>query len=242
LLAAALLVVIGLVPVRARVGAAVAGALRTMKGRKTVEDRVAEYGKSVHGRLEPRFREIGIAYPPKSMTLVGLKQERILEVWVAPEAGEMRLLKRYPVLAASGRLGPKLKQGDEQVPEGLYRIESLNPNSLFHLSLRVNYPNAFDRAKGAQDGRTHLGSDIMIHGDAVSVGCIAIGDEAAEELFVLAAETGVDKISVILSPVDFRVRKLPPKVPPLPAWVSELYPQVEKALSGLRHGAESNSK
>jgi hypothetical protein len=69
-------------------------------------------------------------------------------------------LKTYPILAGSGTLGPKLVEGDGQVPEGLYRVESLNPNSSFHLALRVNYPNEFDRAKGKLDGpgQTHLNS------------------------------------------------------------------------------------
>jgi len=161
------------------------------------------------------------------MVLVGLKQERQLEVWVS---NPPRRLKSYPILGASGVLGPKLREGDRQVPEGIYRIESLNPNSLYHLALRVNYPNAFDKAKGALDGREDLGCDIMIHGKDCSIGCLAMGDEAAEELFVLAAETGRDNMSVILSPVDFRVRELPSRMPELPEWTGELYDAVRQEL------------
>ncbi len=148
-------------------------------------------------------------------------------------SAEPQYLKTYPILGTSGTLGPKLAEGDEQIPEGLYRIESLNPNSLYHLALRVNYPNGFDKAKGAQEGRTNLGSDIMIHGKAASLGCLAMGDEAAEDLFVLAAETGIENIAIILSPVDFRVRGLPPNMPATPAWTPELYADIQKELMKL---------
>ena len=89
-----------------------------------------------------------------------------------------------------GASGPKIQRGDKQVPEGVYGISYLNPNSAYHLSLGVNYPNAFDREMAAKDGRKNLGGDIMIHGKNVSSGCLAVGDEPAEELFVLAAEVG----------------------------------------------------
>ena len=120
-----------------------------------------------------------------------------------------------------------------QVPEGLYRIESLNPNSLYHLALRVDYPNQFDRAKGRADGREDLGGDIMIHGKSCSIGCLAMGDPAAEELFVLAAETGIDNLSVILTPVDFRTDELPAEMPKGPDWTPELYASIKRELMKL---------
>ena len=83
----------------------------------------------------------------------------------------MRMCNSIPVLGMSGKLGPKLGEGDRQVPEGIHRVESLNPNSLYHLALRVGYPNEEDRKHAAQEGRTNLGSDIMIHGKNSSIGC-----------------------------------------------------------------------
>jgi murein L,D-transpeptidase YafK len=168
------------------------------------------------------------------LILVGLKQERQLELWVSDGSPDFRFLKSYPVLAASGTLGPKLKEGDRQVPEGLYKIESLNPNSRFHLALRVNYPNTFDQEQGRRDGRTDLGSDIMIHGGSASIGCLAVGDPAAEDLFVLAAETGIKNISALLAPMDFRVRALPTNTPASPAWTPQLYADIRNALAPLR--------
>jgi murein L,D-transpeptidase YafK len=137
------------------------------------------------------------------------------------------------VHAASGALGPKLREGDEQVPEGVYRITGLNPNSQYHLSLRVDYPNAADRERARAEGRDDLGGDIMIHGRAVSVGCLAMGDSAAEELFVLAAETGLPKLRVILSPLDFRRRALPRSLVPARPWVPALYDEIRAELAKL---------
>jgi len=207
--------------------------IQVFKGRTSVPERVTQFGCIVHKRLATRFAEIDVSYPPKKIILVGLKQERILEVWLSNEPEKFSFLKAYPILAASGTLGPKLAEGDKQVPEGIYKIALLNPNSLFHLALRVDYPNSFDKAKGSLDGRTNLGTDIMIHGKSASIGCLAMGDEAAEELFVMAAETGIENITLILSPVDFRVAPLPSGLSNLPGWTSELYADIQRELLKL---------
>ncbi|MCX7008186.1 MAG: L,D-transpeptidase family protein [Kiritimatiellaeota bacterium] len=199
----------------------------------SVAERVKQYGGAARARLMPQFVRVAVAYPPRAITLVGLKAEKRCEVWVSGDGKKFQLLTNYPIRAASGVLGPKLREGDQQVPEGLYRIESLNPNSLYHLSLRVNYPNDFDRQQAKAEGRTRLGGDIMIHGSDVSIGCIALGDAVAEDLFVLVAETGIKNISVILAPVDFRVRQLPPDIKTLPAWAPALYAAVRKELAYL---------
>ncbi len=202
--------------------------------KKSVEDRVRQYGQAARTRLKPDFARLGLVYPPARVVLAAFKSERMLEVWVGAESGSLQFLRSYPILAASGGIGPKLRQGDRQVPEGIYRIESLNPNSRYHLSLRLNYPNEADRRLAAADGRTTLGGDIMIHGDNVSIGCLAMGDEAAEDLFVLAAETGIERIDVILSPVDFRVRELNGEPDGLPSWYPERCAELRRALSGLK--------
>jgi murein L,D-transpeptidase YafK len=145
----------------------------------------------------------------------------------------MHFIRGYPILAASGTAGPKLREGDNQVPEGIYQIESLNPNSAYHVSLRLNYPNAFDREQARNDGRTQLGGDIMIHGKAVSIGCVAIGDPAAEDIFTLAHDTGVKNITAVCTPVDFRKQSGAPRASTLPPWSSKLYAQLQSALSEL---------
>lgn len=210
-----------------------AAGLQTAKGRKTVQDRLEQYGQAVRNRFLPYFEAAKIRYPPKKVIFVGLKHEKILEVWACGKENRFSLIRTYPILAASGRLGPKLKEGDRQVPEGLYRIESLNPNSMFHLSLRINYPNEFDRQKAKHENRTNLGGDIMIHGSNASIGCLAMGDATAEDLFILAAETGIGNISVILSPVDFRKKAFPEVTHTLPEWTDVLYEQIKQELSKL---------
>lgn len=232
-----LLVILGLalcaIPFREKLRRPVVTTIQMVRGQATVSDRVREFGAVVEARILPEFERIGVAYPPRRMILIGLKAERMLQVWVAGSGGEWRHLKDYPIFGMSGVLGPKLKEGDRQVPEGLYRVESLNPNSLFHLALRVNYPNAVDRRNGKRDGRSDLGSDIMIHGKNCSIGCLAMGDEAAEDLFVLAARTGIDNVSIILSPVDFRVRGLPERMPAVPAWMEPVYEEIRTELAKL---------
>ena len=203
------------------------------RARASVPERLEQYGKSARARWEPYFKRAGVTYPPTKVVLVGLKAERELQVYAANGLHPPRFIRTFSILAASGTLGPKLRQGDMQVPEGLYRIESLNPNSAFHLSLRINYPNADDRNQARLDRRTNLGGDIMIHGNRVSIGCLAMGDEAAEDLFTLAADTKLSGISVILSPVDFRKSSLPPTYTP-PAWVSRRYQQIRDSLALLR--------
>ena len=201
--------------------------------KKTITERLQEYGPAARSRLEPHFKKATVTYPPAQLVLVGIKDERRLELYGAGADGKLRFLRDYKVLGASGELGPKLREGDQQVPEGIYRVELLNPNSRFHLSLRVGYPNEFDRAKARLDGRDRLGGDIMIHGSSVSIGCLAMGDEAAEDLFVLAADTGLKHITVILTPVDFRRGKTLPKDAHLPAWSAELYGQIQKRLAAV---------
>ena len=123
------------------------GAVSPALGAKTVQDRVHEYGEITEQRWAPYFQRADVPYPPRSVTLIGMKQERRLEVYAAGTNADFRFIRSYPVLAASGKPGPKLREGDLQVPEGLYRVEALNPNSAFHLSLRLNYPNEDDRAR-----------------------------------------------------------------------------------------------
>ena len=208
----------------------IATMLRMAAAPSTVDERVTQFGSAVKERLQPFFAAAGVPYPPRSLAFIGLKQERALQVYAAGLDGKYHFIREYPVLAASGKAGPKLCRGDCQVPEGLYKIDLLNPNSKFHLSLRVDYPNAFDRAHGKLDGRADLGGDIMIHGNAVSIGCLAMGDQAAEDLFVLAALTGIKHIDVILAPMDFRKQPVPASAPEDPEWLAPLYREIKKGL------------
>ncbi|MDB6125800.1 MAG: uncharacterized protein JWQ71_4793 [Pedosphaera sp.] len=200
---------------------------------KTVKDRLQQYGPEARARLKPYFEAKQVAYPPVRLTLVGLKEEKTLELYAGGSNQKLEFIRAYPILAASGVAGPKLRQGDKQVPEGIYPVEWLNPNSSYHLSFRIGYPNEFDREHAQSESRTNLGGDIMIHGDTKSVGCLAMGDPASEDLFVLAADTGITNITIILSPVDFRKGKTVEITEKLPKWTPGLYETIKAKLNEL---------
>lgn len=198
---------------------------------RTTASVIRDHKSAVEKRLMEDFNRTGVAWPAKGMALVALKNERLLETWGKDGRGRWRLVRRYPVLAASGTAGPKLREGDRQVPEGLYHVEGLNPNSQFHLSIKVNYPNEQDRELARADGRARLGGDIFIHGSAVSIGCIAIGDEGITEVFVMAALAD-RPIPVLIAPRDFRIS------PPTdadsgagPPWLKARYAALAGAMS-----------
>jgi murein L,D-transpeptidase YafK len=113
------------------------------------------------------------------------KQESELEVWKEDKTGQFALLKTFPICRWSGELGPKIKQGDRQAPEGYYTITPglMNPNSNYYLAINTGFPNAYDRA----NGRT--GAFLMIHGDCSSAGCYAMTDEQIGEIYALARES-----------------------------------------------------
>jgi hypothetical protein len=202
-------------------------------GPRTVADRVAEHGTAVRERLGPSFARAGISWPPARVVLAAIKSERVLYAYAAAAGGDLAFLRSYPILGASGVLGPKLREGDRQVPEGVYPIESLNPNSRYHLSLRIGYPSEFDREMARREGRTDLGGDIMIHGGSASIGCLAMGDGAAEDLFVLVAAAGAENARAVLSPVDFRKDPAPAGLPREPAWIEGVYDGVRAELERL---------
>jgi len=183
-------------------------------------------------RLTSIFAAHDIEYPPRSATFIVLKNEARLELW-ADTGAAWKFVRSYLVKSSSGGLGPKLRRGDHQVPEGIYSIAALNPDSRFHLSLRVDYPSPFDLARASEDGRRDLGGDIMIHGGAKSDGCVPIGDPAIEELFALTARIGTSNVHVILSPFDFRraeVASAAARSPLRPSWLRGLYADIATAL------------
>ncbi len=134
------------------------------------------------------------------------KEEHELEMWVE-ENNRYQLLKSYKICTWSGSLGPKLKEGDGQSPEGFYSFgqKHLKPDSKYHRAFNIGYPNEFDIA----NGRT--GSFIMVHGDCVSIGCYAMTDPIIEEIYYLVEQAllkGQDKISIHIFPFRMSDEKL----------------------------------
>lgn len=109
------------------------------------------------------------------------KEERELEVWLR-KGNNFHFFRTYPIAAMSGQLGPKLLEGDRQAPEGFYYVSAsrMNPNSRFHLSMNLGYPNHYDRVHG------RTGSALMIHGGSASIGCFAMTDLKIEEIYAMS--------------------------------------------------------
>ena len=130
--------------------------------------------------LEEELRAKSLSYGSPIFIRV-FKETKELEVWVEGKE-KFELFRTYKIAAFSGRLGPKLCEGDCQAPEGFYYVtpSRMNPNSRFHLSFNLGYPNAYDRAHG------RTGGALMVHGSDVSIGCFAMTDAKIEEIYALA--------------------------------------------------------
>lgn len=194
----------------------------------TLEQAVAV--SAARQRWERLFRLRGLPYPPERVAIVALKKERRLEIRV-PHKGGWFEIKRYPVKKASGQPGPKLREGDRQVPEGIYRITHYNPQSKFYLSLKLDFPNRFDLDHAIAENRTEPGSDIYIHGKEISTGCLAMGDPAIEEIYALALDTGKENITVVIAPNDLRRGAPVTDMRRAPAWTRDLYAKIKTALA-----------
>lgn len=224
--------VVAIAAIASRSGRALmASAVVTLRGEATVESRLAEMSPSVHAEIRAWCTDAHVAWPPADVVLLADKSERTLHVLARGDGPWVRLTA-LPILGASGNLGPKLREGDGQVPEGVYAVESLHPNSMFHLALRLGYPNDFDREKGRIDGRTALGGDIMMHGGSASVGCLAMGNDAIERIFAITAAVGSGRTRAIIVPCDLRAADRP-LLPTDPPWIGELYERLERELDAL---------
>ncbi|WP_156453110.1 L,D-transpeptidase family protein [Polycladidibacter stylochi] len=139
---------------------------------------LAEVTESQLPKIKTILAQNGLTYPAKIYIEI-TKQPAELRVY-ASNTERYSLITEYDICTYSGQLGPKLKEGDRQAPEGFYNItpQQLNPKSSYHLAFNLGYPNAFDR----QNGRT--GSYLMVHGNCLSIGCYAMGNEQMEEIYL----------------------------------------------------------
>jgi len=206
--------------------------LNKLKGKESIETILGKIENKVWDRLEMSLGIAGFKMDfPKEIILAAFKEERILQVYTKDYTG-IKLLKEYPFTAYSGTLGPKLKDGDRQIPEGIYKVEYLNSNSPYYLSMKLNYPNEFDKSKTKFSNIDEMGKDIFIHGKAATIGCIPIGDEAIEEVFLLTHKAINNDIKVIFSPRDLRKNKEYPEIEAID-WEIELYDSIKKELDLL---------
>lgn len=206
-----------------------------LKWDSAIDKAIAKYGLRTEPELMRFFNQAHVAYPPKEITLLAFKKERKLELWAKNDDQHWHFIHNYPLTAFSGRLGPKLKERDKQIPEGIYHLTSFNPFSAMHLSMMIDYPNHYDRLQASKDGRKNLGNNIFLHGKSISVGCLAIGDHAIDQIFLLARRTGLNHVKIIIAPNDLRVSKPATSNFAQPRWLPELYQQISVALRAFSH-------
>jgi murein L,D-transpeptidase YafK len=175
--------------------------LADFKTEQLKNSRVKEAYKEKEEDLKELFKEKGVNFSSQQIFFRSFKAEEEIELWArSSESSTFKLIKTYNICSSSGSLGPKRKQGDNQTPEGFYYIDRFNPNSSFHLSLGVNYPNASDKILG---DKTNYGGDIFIHGSCVTIGCIPLTNDKIKEVYITAVEAktkGQKKIQVHIFP------------------------------------------
>ncbi len=194
--------------------------------------RINEALRRKQDTLMKQFREKGLEWPAKYMYIRSFKYDSHLEVWVKSEKNEpYKLFKNYRVCALAGTLGPKRMRGDYQVPEGFYYINEFKPNSMYHLALGLNYPNASDRLLSDS---LAPGGDIYIHGSCVTTGCIPVMDQQIEELYILATwskSQGQDFIPVHVFPISFNNQRSSTYL----AKYLKDFPEYQPLVSQMRH-------
>jgi murein L,D-transpeptidase YafK len=135
----------------------------------------------IRPKLEKELSEKGLKFGAPVYIRI-FKEERILELWLQKDSSFV-LFKDYDICTYGGEgMGPKTRQGDGKAPEGFYYVTPgrMNPNSRFHLSFNLGYPNSYDRV------HDRTGGALMVHGACVSIGCFAMTDQAIEEIYSIS--------------------------------------------------------
>lgn len=179
----------------------------TISNQVPTSERAERSIAKVESSLKQQLASKGLEYGAPIFIRI-FKKSAQLELWVEGQDGKFKLFKSYDICTFSGDLGPKLKEGDRQSPEGFYYVtpKRLNPFSRFHLSFNLGYPNTYDR----YHGRT--GSALMVHGNCVSIGCYAMTDEYINEIYALAVAAFKGKNSELDGQPFFRVHSFPFKL------------------------------
>ncbi len=186
-------------------------------------DRVASARARRLPELEALVARAGLGWPVDEAYLRVFKEEREVELWAARAGEPMVRLLTVPICAASGELGPKRREGDLQVPEGLYEVTQYHPTSAYHLALKLSYPNASDRVRS--DARAP-GGLIYLHGSCASIGCIAIEDGPVELVYLLALEARRKPVPIDVFPFRLTAARVAAGGPHRGLW-AELLPVYE---------------
>ena len=158
--------------------------------------------------LTRRLKEHNLSLDNLNILIMAYKTECVMDIYAKKREDKVyKKITTYKICARSGSLGPKRHQGDLQIPEGFYHINHFNPTSNYHLSLMINYPNHSDKLKSKA---SHLGGNICIHGNCVTVGCLPMTDDKIKEIYIYAIQarqSGQEKIPVYIFPFKFSDEK-----------------------------------
>ena len=172
--------------------------------RQLSQGKIADIFNHRQDSLKKEFSVKQFNWPPRNLYIRSFKHEQLMQIWIKDDDKKpYRLFKTYAICELSGTTGPKRKEGDLQIPEGFYYVNEFNPNSNYHLSMGLNYPNASDQLLSDS---LRPGGEIYIHGDCITVGCLPITDIPIEELYIMATyatNAGQDFIPVHIFPVNY---------------------------------------
>jgi len=172
-------------------------------------ERVRTAIKDKQGYLEQKMKENKLSLDNFNLLLVAYKDNDLIEIYAkSKNETTYKNILSYHICSRSGKVGPKRKSGDRQVPEGFYFIDRFNPTSSFYLSLGLNYPNLSDKRKS---NASNLGGDIFIHGSCVTIGCLPMTDNYIKEIYLLAVyakNNGQSKIPVYIFPFKMNDQNL----------------------------------
>ena len=179
--------------------------LTNQKRYSRVRAAINDKGQTVANKLD----ENDIELQELNILIIAYKYESEVDLFAKKKTGSTyKKLATYSVCSKSGQLGPKRRQGDNQVPEGFYFIDRYNPASSFHLSLGLNYPNLADRKKS---DASNLGGDIFIHGACITIGCLPMTDDKIKEIYLYAIHArnnGQKRIPFYIFPFRMTDQKL----------------------------------
>jgi hypothetical protein len=195
----------------------------------TVDQALKKFGPAGRKCFVSRFERAGIVYPPKKSCLIYLKEENRLYLFAPDQKQKWIEIACYKLTSWAGTLGPKLKEGDMQMPEGFYKFTALDART--HLCLWINYPNSWDRAQAKLEHRSALGGDIQIHEGVYSTGCIVLDHPSMTELFVLAHDIGCENIELIMAPCNLATHEPTIDFGAQPRWLPKLYKQLKGSLT-----------
>jgi murein L,D-transpeptidase YafK len=170
------------------------------------QPRVAAANMKRYNAIESWFTDKNLGFPSDKIFWRVFKWNKVMELWAySSDSGKYIMIKSLPICETIGDLGPKRRQGDLQIPEGFYIIENFNPQSKYHLSLRISYPNKSDSILGYS---SELGGDIYIHGGCETIGCLPMTDTLIESIYLVniySRSVGQENIPIHIFPTKLTV-------------------------------------